>query len=162
MKDFITKNKILFYIIILFIIIAIGLFNFVVNDDSAQASVSLKPKDKLLIKLGKKIYTQNCASYHGVNLEGEKNWMSRLPNGMMPAPPHDEKGHTWHHNDNYLFMITKYGVEEILGEKYPNNMPAYKDILTDDEIISALSFIKSTWPSKTKKIHDQINLRSNK
>ena len=54
------------------IIIAIGLFNFVVNDNSAQASVSLKHKDKLLIKLGKKIYTQNCASCHGVNLEGEK------------------------------------------------------------------------------------------
>ena len=81
---------------------------------------------------------------------------------MMPAPPHDVTGHTWHHSDNYLFLITKYGVEEILGEKYPNNMPAYKDILTDDEIISALSYIKSTWPSKTKKIHDKINLRSNK
>ena len=52
----------------------------------------------------------------------------------MPAPPHDVTGHTWHHSDNYLFLITKYGVEEILGEKYPNNMPAYKDILTDDEI----------------------------
>ena len=135
------------------IIIAIGLFNFVVNDNSAQASVSLKPK--------KKIYTQNCASCHGVNLEGEKNWMSRLPNGMMPAPPHDEKGHTWHHNDNYLFMITKYGVEEILGEKYPNNMPAYKEILSDKEIISVLSYIKSTWPPRVQKIHDQINSRSN-
>ena len=161
MKDFIKKNKILFYIIILIIIIAIGLFNFVVNDNSAQASVSLKPKDKLLIKLGKKIYTQNCASCHGVNLEGEKNWMTRLPNGMMPAPPHDEKGHTWHHNDNYLFMITKYGVEEILGEKYPNNMPAYKEILSDKEIISVLSYIKSTWPPSVQKIHDQINSRSN-
>jgi len=160
-KDFIKKNKILFYIIILIIIIAIGLFNFVVNDNSAQASVSLKPKDKLLIKLGKKIYTQNCASCHGVNLEGEKNWMSRLSNGMMPAPPHDEKGHTWHHNDNYLFMITKYGVEEILGEKYPNNMPAYKEILSDKEIISVLSYIKSTWPPRVQKIHDQINSRSN-
>ena len=146
MKDFIKKNKILFYIIILIIIIAIGLFNFVVNDNSAQASVSLKPKDKLLIKLGKKIYTQNCASCQGVNLEGEKNWMSRLPNGMMPAPPHDEKGHTWHHNDNYLFMITKYGVEEILSDK---------------EIISVLSYIKSTWPPRVQKIHDQINSRSN-
>jgi len=160
-KDFIKKNKILFYIVILIIIIAIGLFNFVVNDNSAQASVSLKPKDKSLIKLGKKIYTQNCASCHGVNLEGEKKWMSRLPNGMMPAPPHDEKGHTWHHNDNYLFMITKYGVEEILGEKYPNNMPAYKEILSDKEIISVLSYIKSTWPPRVQKIHDQINSRSN-
>ena len=161
MKDFIKKNKILFYIIILIIILVIGLFNFAVNDNSAQASVSLKPKDISLIKLGKRIYTQNCASCHGVNLEGEKNWMSRLPNGMMPAPPHDEKGHTWHHNDNYLFMITKYGVEEILGEKYPNNMPAYKEILSDKEIISVLSYIKSTWPPRVQKIHDQINSRSN-
>ena len=87
--------------------------------------------------------------------------MSRLLNGMMPAPPHDEKGHTWHHNDNYLFMITKYGVEEILGEKYPNNMPAYKEILSDKEIISVLSYIKSTWPPRVQKIHDQINSRSN-
>ena len=129
---------------------------------TANVSVSLKPEDKSVILLGKNIYAQNCASCHGIKLEGQKDWMSRLPNGMMPAPPHDVTGHTWHHSDNYLFLITKYGVEEILGEKYPNNMPAYKDILTDHEIISALSYIKSTWPSKTKKIHDQINLRSNK
>ena len=58
-------------------------------------------------------------------------------------------------------MITKYGVEEILGEKYPNNMPAYKEILSDKEIISVLSYIKSTWPPRVQKIHDQINLRSN-
>ena len=129
---------------------------------TANASVSLKPEDKSVILLGKNIYAQNCASCHGINLEGQKDWMSRLPNGMMPAPPHDVTGHTWHHPDNYLFLITKYGVEEILGEKYPNNMPAYKDILSDNQIIAALSYIKSTWPSKTKKNHDQINLRSNK
>ena len=80
----------------------------------ANASVSLKPEDKSVILLGKNIYAQNCASCHGANLEGQKNWMSRLPNGMMPAPPHDVTGHTWHHSDNYLFLITKYGVEEIL------------------------------------------------
>ena len=129
---------------------------------TANASVSLKPNDKSVLLLGKNIYAQNCASCHGINLEGQKDWMSRLPNGMMPAPPHDVTGHTWHHPDNYLFLITKYGVEEILGEKYPNNMPAYKDILSDNEIIAALSYIKSTWPPKTKKNHDQINLRSNK
>ena len=129
---------------------------------TANASVSLKPDDKSVILIGKNIYAQNCASCHGINLEGQKDWMSRLPNGMMPAPPHDVTGHTWHHPDNYLFLITKYGVEEILGEKYPNNMPAYKDILSDNQIIAALSYIKSTWPSKTKKNHDHINLRSNK
>lgn len=67
--------------------------------------------------------------------------------------------HTWHHPDRYLFMVTKYGIEGLIEEKYPNNMPAYKDILSDEEIIAVLSYIKSTWPSEIKKIHDQINSR---
>lgn len=56
-------------------------------------------------------------------------------------------------------MVTKYRIEGLIGEKYPNNMPAYKDILSDEEIIDVLSYIKSTWPSEIKKIHDQINSR---
>ena len=32
----------------------------------------------------------------------------------------------------------------------------------DEEIIAVLSYIKSTWPSKIKKIHDQINSRASK
>ena len=120
---------------------------------------SLNPDNKETILLGKSVYVQNCASCHGTKLEGQKNWMLRLPDGLMPAPPHDETGHTWHHSDKYLFMITKYGIEDIIGQKYPNNMPAYKDILSDKEIISVLSYIKSTWPNKVKKIHDQINNR---
>ena len=115
--------------------------------------------DSSIIENGKKVYANNCASCHGINLEGQKNWMSRLPDGLMPAPPHDETGHTWHHPDRYLFMVTKYGIEELIGEKYLNNMPVYKDILSDEEIIAVLSYIKSTWPSKIKKIHDQINNR---
>ena len=38
---------------------------------------------------------------------------------------------------------------------------AYKEILSDKEIISVLSYIKSTWPPRVQKIHDQINSRSN-
>ena len=35
--------------------------------------------------------------------------------------------------------MTKYGLEEIIGQEYPNNMPAYKDILTDeDEVVESL------------------------
>ena len=149
----------LFSIALAFVIFA---YYLILPVQTANASFSLKPEDKAIILLGKNIYAQNCASCHGINLEGQKDWMSRLPNGMMPAPPHDVTGHTWHHADNYLFLITKYGFEEILGEKYPNNMPKYKDILSDKEIIAALSYIKSTWSSKTQKIHDQINLKSNK
>ena len=46
-------------------------------------------------------------------------------------------------------------------KKYPNNMPAYEDMLSDYEIIAVLSYIKSTWPSYIQIQHDQINTRSN-
>lgn len=62
---------------------------------------------------------------------------------MLPAHPHDQLDHTWHHSDNYLFKITKYGIEKFIEETYQNNMPAYEKFLSDDQIISVLSYIKS-------------------
>ena len=157
-KSFI-KTKILFLIFIPSIILMFGIVIYLPKDRVAKAAYILNPNNHEIVELGKSVYVQNCASCHGVKLEGQKDWMSRLPDGLMPAPPHDETGHTWHHSDKYLFMITKYGIEYIIGQKYPNNMPAYKDILLDKEIISVLSYIKSTWPNRIKKIHDQINAR---
>ena len=157
-KSFI-KNKSLLLIIVPSIILILGMVFYFAEEKVAEAAITLNPDNKETILLGKSVYVQNCASCHGLKLEGQKDWMSRLPDGLMPAPPHDETGHTWHHSDKYLFMITKYGIEDIIGQKYPNNMPAYKDILSDKEIISVLSYIKSTWPNKVKKIHDQINDR---
>ncbi|MFL2815313.1 MAG: c-type cytochrome [Candidatus Puniceispirillales bacterium] len=122
--------------------------------------ISLMPNDASLVSLGQKIYLQNCASCHGVKLEGQKNWQTRDDEGYLLAPPHDETGHTWHHTDEYLFLMTKYGIEKIIGKKYPNNMPAYEDILSDKEIIAVLSFIKSSWPKKIQEIHNNINRRS--
>jgi mono/diheme cytochrome c family protein len=57
--------------------------------------------------------------------------------------------------------MTKYGIEKMIGKPYPNNMPAYEDDLTDEEIIAALSFIKSTWPKRIQRRHDQMNARAN-
>ena len=126
----------------------------------AEKSVSLLPKNHSVTNSGKLVYAENCASCHGVALEGQANWRQRDPDGYLPAPPHDETGHTWHHSDSYLFLMTKYGIEKMIGRKYPNNMPAYKDKLTDEEIIAALSYIKSTWPSRIQRQHDQINARA--
>jgi cytochrome c553 len=157
-KSFI-KIKFLLVIIIPIFLLFFGIIILMPKDKNAQAAYIFNPDNHDIVELEKSVYVQNCASCHGVKLEGQKDWMSRLPDGLMPAPPHDETGHTWHHSDKYLFMITKYGIEDIIGQKYPNNMPAYKDILSDKEIISVLSYIKSTWPNKVKKIHDQINNR---
>lgn len=96
---------------------------------------------------GKTLYMQHCASCHGANLEGQPNWRIRMANGRLPAPPHDQSGHTWHHPDDLLFGIVKFGVvPPYAPENYQSDMPAFKDKLSDAEIKSILEYIKSTWP----------------
>jgi len=113
--------------------------------DDARAD----PRDASRVALGERVYSQHCASCHGAKLEGQPNWRSRLPNGRLPAPPHDESGHTWHHPDRLLFAITKNGLVPPYAPKgYASDMPAYAGSLTDDEIWAALAFIKSRWTSR--------------
>ena len=122
-----------------------------------RKSAVLLPNNAEIVKLGRVVYSKNCASCHGPKLEGQTNWRERGPDGKLPAPPHDQTGHTWHHSDEYLFQLTKYGIAKMIGQKYPNNMPAYAELLNDREIIAVLSFIKSTWPQETQRRHDRIN-----
>lgn len=98
------------------------------------------------IARGKVVYGANCAACHGPNLEGQPDWRNRKADGKLPAPPHDPSGHTWHHDDETLFKITKHGVAAFAGPGYASDMPAYKDLLPDDDIRAALAYIKSTWP----------------
>lgn len=106
------------------------------------------PRDARKVALGAKVYAQHCAACHGLDLEGQPNWRRRLPNGRMPAPPHDETGHTWHHPDEVLFAIVKNGlVPPYAPAGYQSDMPAYAGKLSDDEIWAVLAFIKSHWKS---------------
>lgn len=150
----------LFFLIIIFFVFSIMLIGFYAYTMNKDNKIILMPNDVSLVSLGQKIYLENCASCHGVKLEGQKNWQTRDDEGYLLAPPHDETGHTWHHTDEYLFLMTKYGIENIIGKKYLNNMPAYEDILSDKEIIAVLSFIKSSWPKKIQEIHNNINRKS--
>ena len=95
---------------------------------------------------GRQVYAARCASCHGANLEGQPDWQQELPTGGRPAPPHDETGHTWHHNDQSLFATVKFGGQATAPAGSKSNMPAFGDVLSDDEIRAVLAFIKSTWP----------------
>ena len=109
---------------------------------------------------GERLYQENCASCHGANLEGQPDWRRRLDNGRMPAPPHDETGHTWHHSDWNLFIVTKGGVGAVVPG-YESDMPAFEGILTDDEIADVLSYIKSTWPDRFQRRQQDVTKRAN-
>ncbi len=127
---------------------------------SSAGGVVLKPDDPSVVGLGVEVYAQNCASCHGANLEGEEDWQGRDEDGRLRAPPHDATGHTWHHDGELLFRLTKYGPAEVIGDpSYATNMPAYEDTLSDDEIIAVLSYIKSTWPPHIRARHDEMEKR---
>ncbi len=120
----------------------------------------LMPDDAEVIAVGQSIYADQCAACHGARLEGQPNWRIRGEDGLLPAPPHDATGHTWHHDDETLFTLTKYGLADLMENAPPSGMPVYEGVLTDDEIIAVLSFIKSTWPDDLREYHDELNAES--
>lgn len=113
-----------------------------------QASL-IDPDDPSQVALGEQIYAAHCATCHGANLEGQPNWMERKPNGRLPAPPHDVSGHTWHHPDQQLMLITKKGLSAVVPG-YQSDMPAFESVLSDAEIAAVLAFIQSRWPQDTR------------
>ncbi|MBX2879711.1 MAG: cytochrome c [Granulosicoccus sp.] len=118
----------------------------------------LTPDNLAVVDQGAVIYQQQCAACHGAELQGQPNWRQRDANGLLPAPPHDETGHTWHHADDLLFEITKYGAARVINDpSYQSAMPLYENILSDQEIIAVLSFIKSRWPEQERQWQDEVN-----
>jgi mono/diheme cytochrome c family protein len=108
--------------------------------------------DAKRVARGERIYAQHCAACHGARLEGQPDWRTRNARGRLPAPPHDETGHTWHHDDQVLFDVTKFGLAGHAPPGYQSDMPAFEGTLDDKDIVDVLAFIKSRWPPL---IHDK-------
>lgn len=107
------------------------------------------------LDLGSVLYDQYCAACHGADLEGAPDWQRSGPDGRFPAPPHAETGHNWHHGDRMLFAYTKYGGQAYLdglGVAFNSGMPAFGDVLSEEEIKAILAFIRSTWPARIQEI----------
>ncbi len=82
---------------------------------------------------GEKIYQKHCAVCHGVELEGG------IGSSLVD--------HVWNYGSDpgFLWMNIRYGILDL-------EMPAWKDVLSDDEIKSVVGFIveqdkKSTLPT---------------
>jgi mono/diheme cytochrome c family protein len=120
------------------------------------------PANAAQVALGRTVYDRHCASCHGAKLEGQPNWRDRLPNGRMPAPPHDDTGHTWHHPDGVLFGITKEGLVpgKFAPRGYASDMPGFGGVLSDDEIWAVLAYLKSAWPPREREYQREIERKS--
>lgn len=113
------------------------------------------------IARGQSLYDENCASCHGADLEGQPNWQRQNDDGTLPAPPHDETGHTWHHDNQLLFTYTKLGGQGALAERgitnFKSGMPSFSEAITDDDIWNILAYIRSTWPERVQEIQGARN-----
>jgi len=102
--------------------------------------------DNAEVELGRHSYRLYCASCHGRALQGQALWQLSDKDAHKRAPAHDESGHTWQHSDEALFHITKYGRFDSTPQDRATRMPAFKDRLTDDQILAIIAFIKRSWP----------------
>lgn len=146
------KHKSFFWqmsVVTLFLV-ALAIFWSVKSDNTFNR---LDISDKQLVANGKKIYVAHCASCHGARLEGQANWKERGADGLYPAPPHIDAGHSWRHPDQHLINAVKNGLFE---NGKPTNMPAFGKTLTDTDIISVLTYIKSEWSAEKRAIQKRI------
>jgi mono/diheme cytochrome c family protein len=128
--------------------------------DRSRGQLRADPTNPEQVAAGQHFYDLTCATCHGKNLEGEKNWQSPLPTGGLPAPPHDESGHTWHHPDEILFRVTKLGGGAEAPPGFKSNMPAFSGSLSDEQIWAILAYIKSRWPPHIRSRQAEIDRRN--
>jgi mono/diheme cytochrome c family protein len=98
-----------------------------------------------IYNLGQTVYNTQCAACHGANGEGQFPDAPLKPDitGRYGAPPHNDTGHTWHHDDDLLIQIIREG-----GMGDPVNfyvMPALQSVLANYEIEAVIAYIKTMW-----------------
>ena len=126
----------IFLIIISFIFINVNSY--------AQSHYPITRDSKIAIVRGELLYNQYCASCHMPNLSGAKNWKGKDKDGHNLSPPLNGSGHTWHHSDELLHNIIKYGLVNLV-KNYKGKMVGFGDKMNDRQIDSVLSYIKSHW-----------------
>lgn len=102
------------------------------------------------IREGRKIYEQHCAACHGWQGEGTADWKKPDEKGEMPPPPHDETGHTWRHSDAMLFEMIAEGWQHPFNKSDRLTMPAFKDILSDQEIKAVIEYLRTLWTEEQR------------
>ncbi len=127
---------------------AVGCSDPVAEKPIRVASGRADPTDARVVAEGEAVYLTHCASCHGTQLQGQPSWQEALVDGGYPAPPHDGSGHTWRHSDRQLFEATKFGGGFSAAPGSVSHMPAFENVLSDDEIWAALAFVKSRWPAE--------------
>ena len=99
--------------------------------------------DRSRVESGREVYAQNCAHCHGARGEATSDWRRREADGTFPPPPLNGTAHTWHHPFEILARQIKFGAPGGAGK-----MPAFRGVLTDEEIVNVIAWVQSLWPEE--------------
>lgn len=115
------------------------------NDDASKAE---EPAPTSSTPSGRTLFVTNCAGCHGAIGEGQPNWHIRNADGSLPAPPLNGDGHTWHHGDGLLYRVVYEGGAEVSLPGFKTVMPTFAEVLSHEEIIAVINYVKSLWEGK--------------
>ncbi len=106
------------------------------------------------------MFVQYCASCHGVDAQGAPDWQQPDARGDLPAPPHDDTGHTWRHSDAQLVEIIRGGLRDQFNKTPELTMPPFQaDQLSDQQIRDVIAYFKSLWSPEHRQFQEEQNPR---
>ena len=133
------------------IIVGLGGLSLWLRGDHEQAGASQASVPSEQLTDGKTHYEASCASCHGIKGEGQPNWRSPTEQGVYPAPPHNNDGHTWHHPDQQLMEIMAQG-----GSLPSTGMPGFEGTLSQAQMEAILTYIKTFWGTEQRDFQEQV------
>ena len=116
-----------------------------------MAAILLPACGQSEIERGQAVFQANCATCHGEYGQGQPDWHIATPSGVLPAPPLNGDGHTWHHGDGTLYRTVSLGgatYESPDAPSFKSGMPAFGQKLTHEEIVAVINYVKSLWGDK--------------
>ncbi len=111
-----------------------------------MAAVLLPACGQSEIERGQAVFQANCATCHGEYGQGQPDWHIPTASGVLPAPPLNGDGHTWHHGDGTLYRTVSLGgaiYESPDAPSFRSGMPAFGQKLTHEEIVAVINYVKS-------------------
>lgn len=101
--------------------------------------------DPAQLRRGAALYQVHCSSCHGDRGQGTLlPWNVRQADGFYPPPPLDDSAHAWHHPTAVLARVVRDGSPP--GE---GRMPAWKDRLSEQQIVDVVVYVTSLWSDET-------------
>jgi mono/diheme cytochrome c family protein len=117
----------------------------------ARGGDALPSVDPAIVKAGRAVYREYCASCHGTKGEGAANWQKPDAQGELPAPPHGPQGHTWKHSDAMLYRIVQRGWRDPFNKTERLTMPGFAQQLSPKQTMAVITYLKTLWTREQRR-----------